>query len=209
MKFYTHIAGAILFFLILAHILHIQYILIGIFFASWISVFPDVLDKLLGNHRGFGHSIIWIVPFSIVGVFNFTIAAALLTGFLSHLLLDIFTVHGSPLLYPFKKTKFVALGKRRRIRTGTNQDKAVFIFILFLVIPFFLFTTGAGQMLTEKTLDPVLAAPGETPSQSTSNNSSAIKNNINVYLTVENSVNKNITIQKADESPTIILVNDI
>jgi hypothetical protein len=33
--------------------------------------------------------------------------------------------------------------------------------------------------------------------------------NINIYLTVENSVNKNITIQKADESPTTILVNDI
>jgi hypothetical protein len=76
------------------------------------------------------------------------------------------------------------------------------------VIPLFLFTTGAGQILTEKTLDPVFAAPGETP-QSTSNNSSAIKNNINIYLTVENSVNKNITIQKADESPTTILVNDI
>ncbi len=209
MKFYTHIAGAILFFLILAHLLHIQYILIGIFFASWISVFPDVLDKLIGNHRGLGHSIIWIVPFSIVGFFNFTIAAAMMIGFLSHLLLDIFTVHGSPLLYPIKKTKFVALSKRRRIRTGTNQDKAVFIFLLFLMMPFLLFTTNAGQLISEKTLDPVVAAPGETPTQNTSNNSSSIKNNINIYLTVENSVNKNISIQKADESPTNILVNDI
>jgi inner membrane protein len=209
MKFYTHIAGAILFFLILAHLLHIQYILIGIFFTSWISVFPDVLDKLIGNHRGLGHSMIWIVPFSIVGFFNFTIAAAMMIGFLSHLLLDIFTVHGSPLLYPIKKTKFVALSKRRRIRTGTNQDKAVFIFLLFLMMPFLLFTTNAGQLISEKTLDPVVAAPGETPTQNTSNNSSSIKNNINIYLTVENSVNKNISIQKADESPTNILVNDI
>lgn len=209
MKLYTHIAGAILFFLILAHLLHIQYILIGIFFAAWISVFPDMLDKLIGNHRGLGHSIIWIVPFSIVGFFNFTIAAAMMIGFLSHLLLDIFTVHGSPLLYPIKKTKFVALSKRRRIRTGTNQDKAVFIFLLFLMMPFLLFTTNAGQLISEKTLDPVVAAPGETYSQNTSNNSSTIKNNINIYLTVENSVNKNISIQKAGESPTNILVNDI
>jgi len=209
MKLYTHIAGAILFFLILAHLLHIQYILIGIFFASWIAVFPDMLDKLIGNHRGLGHSIIWIVPFSIVGFFNFTIAAAMMIGFLSHLLLDIFTVHGSPLLYPIKKTKFVALSKRRRIRTGTNQDKAVFIFLLFLMMPFLLFTTNAGQLISEKTLDPVVAAPGETYSQNTSNNSSTIKNNINIYLTVENSVNKNISIQKAGESPTNILVNDI
>ena len=209
MKFYTHIAGSILFFLILAHLLHIQYILIGIFFAAWISVFPDVLDKLIRNHRGLGHSIIWIVPFSIVGFFNFTIAAAMMIGFLSHLLLDIFTVHGNPLLYPIKKTKFVALSKRRRIRTGTNQDKAVFIFLLFLMMPFLLFTTNAGQLISEKTLDPVVAAPGETYSHNTSNNSSTIKNNINIYLTVENSVNKNISIQKADESPTNILINDI
>ena len=209
MKLYTHIAGAILFFLILAHLLHIQYILIGIFFAAWISVFPDVLDKLIGNHRGLGHSVIWIFPFSIVGFFNFTIAAAMMIGFLSHLLLDIFTVYGNPLLYPIKKTKFVALSKRRRIRTGTNQDKAVFIFLLFLMMPFLLFTTNAGQLISEKTLDPVVAAPGETYSHNTSNNSSTIKNNINIYLTVENSVNKNISIQKADESPTNILINDI
>lgn len=209
MKFYTHIMGGILFFLIFAHIFHIPYILTGIFFVSWIAVFPDILDKLIGKHRGFGHSIIWVVPFSIVGIFNFTVAAALLIGFLSHLVLDIFTVHGSPLLYPIKKTKFVALNKKRRIRTGTNQDKAVLIFIMFLVIPLFLFTTNAGQMLSGKILDPIFASSGEVSSQNTSNNSSTVKSNVNIYLTIENSANKNITIQKGDESPTTVLVNDI
>lgn len=209
MRSYTHISGALLFYLIFAYLTNQQNPFGGMFLACWISLFPDIIDRLIGRHRGIGHGIFWLIPFIILILLNFNMGMALAIGFLSHLLLDSFTAHGCPLLYPFRKTNFVCLKNRNRLRTGTKQDKAVFIFLLFLVVPFSLFTTGAGQILTEKTLDPVFASTGDISSQSNSINSSAIKNNVNIYLPVENGVNKNITIQRDGESPTTILIDDI
>jgi len=123
MREYTHIAGAILFYLLFAYLLNLHYIIPGIIFAGWISVFPDILDKLIGKHKSVGHSIFWILPLILVAYFNIYLGIALLTGFLSHLFLDIFTTNGCPLLYPIVRTNFVALKKQFRIKTQTNQEK--------------------------------------------------------------------------------------
>ena len=109
MREYTHIAGAVLFFLIFAYLLNLVNVIFGIVFAGWISVFPDVIDKLIGNHKGIGHSIFWVFPLLIVTYFNFFIGIALLIGFLSHLFFDIFTANGCPVLYPITITNFVSL----------------------------------------------------------------------------------------------------
>ena len=89
MRSYTHIAGAILLFITFTYLTNINNILIGIFFAGWISVFPDIIDRLLGKHRGYGHSLVWLIPFTLIGFFDFGLAAALVIGFLSHIFLDI------------------------------------------------------------------------------------------------------------------------
>ena len=39
-------------------------------------------------------------------------------------------------------TNFVSLKRLNRIRTTTNQEKGVFIFIIFLIVPLFLMTSG-------------------------------------------------------------------
>ena len=140
MRSYTHIAAAVLLFVTFAYLTNFTNLIIGIFFASWISVFPDILDKLSGRHRGIGHSIIWLIPFATIGLWNLGIAAEVMIGFISHIFLDIMTTNGCPVLHPIWKTDFVCFGKKIRIKTGTNQDKAVFVFILFLLIPVLLFT---------------------------------------------------------------------
>ncbi len=142
MRIYTHIAGSILFYVIFAYLINLNTIIFGILIAGLISVFPDLIDKVIGKHRGIGHSIIWLIPFVFIGFFNFGIGFALIIGFLSHIFLDTFTWNGCPFFYPFSKINFVSLNKRNRVRTGTAKEKAIFIFILFILVPTILFSFG-------------------------------------------------------------------
>jgi len=74
---------------------------------------------------------------AIVGFWNVGIAVAMMIGFISHIFLDILTTNGCPILYPLWKNDFVCFGKKRRIKTGTNEDKSVFLVLLLLLIPFY------------------------------------------------------------------------
>ena len=208
MRSYTHIAGAILLYVTIAYLANFSNIITGIFFAGWISVFPDIIDKITGKHRGIGHSIIWLIPFAIIGLWNVGIAVAIMIGFVSHIFLDILTTNGCPVLYPLWKTDFVCFGKKRRIKTGTNQDKATFLVILFILIPFLLFTTNIGSILhPTEDQDVVFAASLDT--LNSSKNNDTIKNNFNLNFELSDGVNKKITVQKVSENETTILVNDI
>jgi len=208
MRSYTHIAGAVLLFVTLAYLTNLNNLIIGIFFAGWISVFPDIIDRLSGKHRGIGHSILWLIPFALIGLWNLPIAVAMILGFISHIFLDILTTHGCPVLYPIWKTDFVCFGKKRRIKTGTNQDKAVFLFILFLSIPVLLFTTNIGSLLQYAGgQNVVFAANSDTVNGSINNDT--MKNNFYLNFEFKEGVNKNISVQRVSENETNILVNDI
>jgi len=208
MRSYTHIAGAILLYVTIAYLANFSNIITGIFFAGWISVFPDIIDKITGKHRGIGHSIIWLIPFAIICLWNVGIAVAIIVGFVSHIFLDILTTNGCPVLYPLWKTDFVCFGKKRRIKTGTNQDKATFLVILFILIPFLLFTTNIGSLL-QHTEDQNVVFAASTDSMNNSRNNDTIKNNFNLNFELNDGVNKKITVQRVSENETTILVNDI
>jgi len=205
MKSYTHIAGAILLFITFGYLTNLNNVLIGIFFAGWISVFPDIIDKLIGKHRGYGHSVIWLIPFSLIGIFNLSIATALLIGFISHIFLDILTVNGCPILFPVSKTNFVCFGKKRRIKTGITQDKAVFVFILFLLIPLLLFMSGVGAMWQVAEDQNLVFATGVSNTESSKNNDT-IKNNFNLNFEINQDVEKNITVEKVNDNKTTITI---
>ena len=208
MRSYTHIAAALLFYVIFSFLLNLDHFLIGIFLAAWISVFPDVVDRILGKHRGFGHSLIWLVPFSLIAFLDMGVAAAILIGFCSHLFMDIFTVHGCPALYPVRKTNFVCLGKKRRIKTGTNTDKSVFVFLIFLLIPLILYTTGAGALV--QGLEGQNLAFAATPNAS--NNTTVpqtIKNDVSMTFRLDEATNKNVTVQRVSENVTTILIKEL
>jgi inner membrane protein len=205
MRSYTHIAGAILLFITFAYLINLNNILIGIFFAGWISVFPDIIDKLIGKHRGYGHSLIWLIPFFLISIFNVSIAAALVMGFISHIFLDILTVNGCPILYPVSKTNFVCFGKKRRIKTGTAQDKAVFVFILFLLIPLLLFMTNIGTMWQALDDQNLVSATGGSNTDSSKNNDT-VKNSFNLNFQINQNVKKNITVEKVSDNKTTITI---
>ena len=117
MRSYTHIAGALLLFISFSYLINLNNFYLGLFVAGWISLFPDILERLMGTHRGYGHSLFWLIPFILISFFNITVGAGLVMGIISHAILDILT-HGSPLLYPLSKTNFVVLNEKKRIKTG-------------------------------------------------------------------------------------------
>lgn len=209
MKIYTHILGGILFFISFAYLMNLNGIIIGTFFAAWISILPDVIDRLAGKHRGIGHSIIWIIPFVTIGFFNFLIGSALIIGFLSHIFFDSLTRHGTPFFYPFSKVEFVSLNKRNRIKTGTNQEKALLIFIIFLLVPTILLGTGflsIGALYGDQNS---IFASGEVSGVPLNNLNKEVNEHMNLNFQINSNTNKNITIHKASENETNILIKDI
>jgi inner membrane protein len=104
-----------------------------------------------------------------------------------------------------KKSGFVCLNKKRRFKTGSNQDKAVFIFLLFLIVPIILFTTGLGNFFLGENMNVAFAVSNQ------SNNSSISPQNSNIYLSfkLDEACNKNITFEKVNENKTSIVVQDI
>ncbi len=128
---------------------------------------------------------------------------------ISHLLLDILTTHGCPILYPLWKTNFVVLSEKRRIKTGTNQDIAVFIVLLFLLIPVLYFTlpTHIGKNPSEQNL--IFASNGSNEKNTISNTTDTMKNNFYFNLQLTPKTNENITVKKVDDNETTVIVKDI
>ena len=209
MRYYTHIVAAILFLLLLDYLFEIRNedLIIGILITSIVAVMPDLVDMILDSgHRAFGHSLLlWIpiiIAILIISIFkgNLVILAAVITGIVSHFILDLVTKHGIPFLYPIK-TNIVALNDKRRIKTGTRGDKAVFIFLILLLIPALAFSF---EIIP-------LAAPqvqAQEPPNNTITNHTEIKDNINVNID-SRMKNRNITIKKVTENETQILVQDL
>ena len=211
MRIYTHIAFSILFFVTFAYLINLNIIILGIFIAGLISVFPDIMDKVGSKHRGIGHSIIWLIPFVFIGFFNFGIGFALIIGFLSHIFLDTFTWSGCPFLYPFSKIDFVSLNKRNRVRTGTAKEKAIFIFILFLLFPTILFSIGflsLGDLSgTQNTMFGTVDTGG-VPINNL-NKQVTVNDRLNLNFQVNSYTNKNITVKKVSENETNVIIKDL
>ncbi|MGZ7116806.1 MAG: metal-dependent hydrolase [Methanobacterium sp.] len=209
MKHYSHIAAAILFFLIFAYLFNIKNVdlLAGILLTSIVSVLPDLIDMIIDTkHRGIGHSLLlWIPVILLIGVIsiingNVVILIAVVTAIISHIILDLVTRHGYPLFYP-KKITFVALNSKKRIETGTKQDKAVFVFLILMLIPAVVFSFDIINLPPQ-----AVGAPEST--NNTTNDQPTIKDNVNVNID-SNMKNTNITIKKISESETQILIQDI
>lgn len=207
MRHYSHIPGAVLFYLVFAFIVGLKNPIMGVLLAAGISMFPDMVEKVTGEHRSLGHSLIWLVPLGLFALTSVMLAAALIIGFLSHLFLDVCTANGCCFLYPFKDKGFTCLPPKRRIVTGSNHDKAFSMVLVMLAVPLILATfsilpaIGSMEGLLANPLDEVYA-PNDTTK------SGDIQNDFNMYFDLDQGTNKNITIHK-EENTTTILITDI
>jgi membrane-bound metal-dependent hydrolase YbcI (DUF457 family) len=136
MRYYTHIALGILLYTLFVWLIDQPFTIAGILFTAWISIMPDLIEKVIGEHRSWGHSIIWLIPVIASFFLNIQIGIAFASGFLGHILLDIVTKKGVPFLYPFKKTRMVMPQKEKsRIQTGSKQEKALCLVIILILVP--------------------------------------------------------------------------
>lgn len=208
MRSYTHIAGALVLFLIFSYILDINQIFVGLMFAALGSVFPDILDNLIGQHRGYGHSLIWIIMAIPISFFSFTIASAVIIGLISHFLLDSITTHGVPILYPIRKTNFIVLKDNRRIKTGTNQDKAVFLALAFIIVTILCLNIAFSQINTINPFQSFAAQSSPTNRNRAINSTNDLKTDFDFDLHL-NQNNKNITVKKISENETNYLIKNM
>ena len=133
MKFYTHIAGGLLLYVFLVWMFNQPLNLVGIMAVCCVSVIPDILDRLVGEHRSWGHSAVLLIPIILSFLISIWFGLALFSGFMAHILFDIMTKKGVAFLYPFSKTRYVMPKKEKsRIITGSKQEKALFIVVILL-----------------------------------------------------------------------------
>ncbi|AUB59395.1 hypothetical protein BK009_01070 [Methanobacterium subterraneum] len=201
MRSYTHIAGGIIFTILITYILNIPLSAFYIFLAGAVAVIPDLLDYMfMEKHNRETHNI-WILlvlmALCLVNQIFIIIAAA----YFSHIILDLLTSHGVRLLYPLKKTKFVCMKEKNRIKTGTNREKALFFFLVILV---------AGGVLMNyqvfSLIDSTAATGSITTVENNTTNASNAKTYINVQVQVDESMlNKNISIKNSQNESNIIV----
>ena len=136
MRYYTHITLGILLYTLLVWLLDQPFTVAGILFTAWISIMPDLIERAIGEHRSWGHSIIWLIPVVASFLFSIQMGIAFASGFLGHILLDTITKKGVAFLYPFKKTRMVMPKREKsRIQTGGKQEKALCLVLLLLLVP--------------------------------------------------------------------------
>jgi inner membrane protein len=201
MRSYTHIAGGIIFTMLIMYILNIPVTAFYIFLAGTAAVIPDLLDYMLTEKHNRETHNIWVLVIlmglSLVNQIFIIIAAA----YFSHLVLDLMTSHGVRLLFPFKKTRFVCMGEKYRIKTGTGREKALFFFLVILVVGGVLMNYQVFSLI-----DTATATQPTTMADNNTTNGSNAKTYINVQVQVDEGMsNKNISIKNSQNESNIIV----
>lgn len=154
MTYKTHIAGGVLLTLSLSSFLSPSSLgEVALLYGCTVvgSLLPDIdhpnskinkynpFASLIGRfikHRTLTHSLLWIVIVSLVGLalkFNTWAILGLNIGILSHLILDMMTISGVPLLYPYRKNFRIM-----KLKTNTEHEFVV-MSLLILGIGWFIF----------------------------------------------------------------------
>ena len=120
MKFFTHLAFGFLVGLLCIDFFNIANQLQFMFFVLLASLFADIdhPDSKLGqwfkpigwlfSHRGFFHSLLAMILFSLIAHFAFhkeLITVAVLVGYASHLVIDALNHQGIAFFYPLQSLK--------------------------------------------------------------------------------------------------------
>ena len=220
MRDYTHIISGLLigyFLLILFKSLTINIIsntkvlLVYFIFIIISSIFLDYFEELIfNNHKRQFHTLfILIIP--VVIIFSkfpmcFPIGFGILAGFSSHLLLDLLTPHGCPLLYPVNSYYYKVFTKNKsQIKTGSGKERG---FALCLLLVLLITIIGTAFLLPDVYgFIPSVASSGW--SQNSSNLSYSDNHGyINVNLNIHEDEEKNLTFTDSDNHTSTLLIKN-
>ena len=207
MRYYTHIAGSLIFALAIAVLFSIEVSSVYLFLASVAAPFLDILDSFLGTHERKTHNIFILFGSLAVAMLHFQIGMAIFAAVFSHIFLDLLNVHGCPLLYPIKEIKFVGLREKHRVRTGTKQEKALFLFFAVIFVTVMLGNYQVFAMIDSQT--EYVATSNDVISNNSTNVTGNMKTNNNINIQADQiDGEKNITI-KSSANQTNIIIKDI
>ena len=100
------------------------------------------------GHRGVTHSLLALGALGAIllplGPYRWAWYAALLTGYLSHLVADCYTKSGAPLFHPYPRYCVFPRGDRFRIHTGSVQEGVLLIVLLLLLALLFPVSQAGG-----------------------------------------------------------------
>ena len=132
MKWYTYISMSLLLFLGLLLIFQTSTDIISLCFLVLGSMMPILLEEVCSRSFEESHTLILLIPFTLIGIINWKWIFAMGTGYISHLLIDTLSYDNPTLLYPITKKKFSALNNKRKIEEGSTREKSLFIVLLIL-----------------------------------------------------------------------------
>ncbi|MBU4535701.1 MAG: metal-dependent hydrolase [Euryarchaeota archaeon] len=136
MRFWTHIPTSLLLYLVLIWLFNLPVTIPGMLITGLISVVPDIIDKVTGKHRGFGHSFIFLAPAILAFMINISLGLSIVSAYVTHVALDCATKKGVPLFYPFSETRLLYPKKEKsRITTGSSREVALAMLIIFCLVP--------------------------------------------------------------------------
>ena len=139
MLFRTHVAFALISYLILISFIEMPFWVIGFVLLGTIFVDIDSLNSKISKifwplswilkHRGALHSLTFCIFLSLlIGLLNLWAGFGFFIGYSSHLILDCFTRAGVKLFWPFN------FRIRGFIKSGSWAENVIFVCCLFLIV---------------------------------------------------------------------------
>lgn len=222
MRSYTHIICALLMayvFIIILKALNIDIIantfelFIYFMFIIISSIFLDYFEALIfEDHKRQLHTLfILIIPILIIFLFfiplNFPIGFGILAGLSSHLLLDLLTPHGCPLLYPLNNYYYKVFTRNKsQIKTGSAKERGfalcLLIVLIITVIGSIFLLPGLYGFIPDAIYSAELTQNGTNVSYSDS------PGNINVNLNIHEDEEKNLTFIDENNRTTTLLIKN-
>jgi inner membrane protein len=122
--------------------------------------FAKIICPLFGGHRHFSHSLIgllfigwvsslllgWLLPFILININGDVVWASFMIGMVSHLLMDLPTKEGVPLLWPWDYGFGIPPFKSLRITTGKFFEK-ILVFPGLLALTAYLLYDNQSRIL--------------------------------------------------------------
>lgn len=133
MKWYTYISIGLVLYLGLLLIFQTDTDALSLGLLILGSTLPIILEDIFSKNFEESHSLITIIPFTLLGLLNWKWVLAIGTGYVSHLLIDTLSFDNPPLLYPINNKRFSALNNKRKIEEGSNREKSLLLTLIILI----------------------------------------------------------------------------